>query len=140
MKEILRKLCKYVEANAITEKQWDKIWKTMNLTRLLCEHDFQNIISVMSLEGIRYFRKVIVEFIAKKEAKENALDVVKEIVREFDIVINGLISHGDKLTGEIPNIILGNIQENSTKRASRFRVLIMIVVHVYKNNEGYIKI
>lgn len=135
MKEHLRMLCKYVEAKPITEKQWEKIWKTMNLIRLFCEYDFQNIKLVISVEGIRYFRKLIVKILTENDAKEAALDVGKEIVRAFDVIINGLRSHGEN-----PNIILGNVQENSIERGSRIRALIVIVIHVHKNNEGYIKI
>ena len=44
---------------SITENQWSKIWKKINLIRLFCEFNYENIKLFISLHGFIYFCKVI---------------------------------------------------------------------------------
>ena len=131
MKRLLITLYEYVKGRPmITEEQWVEIWKTINILRLFCEFHFHNIKLSISLRGFRYFKKVIHQILRENDAKDDALYVGKETVRTVDVILNGMRSRG------ITSMeILGNLEE----RQSVLLCLLAIVIRVYKNTKGYVK-
>jgi hypothetical protein len=130
MKLLLITLYKYVKGRPITEEQWVKIWKTINILRLFCEFHFQNIKLFISLRGFRCLKKVIHQTLRENDAKDAALDVGKETARTVDVIINGMRSRGGTSLE-----ILGNLEE----RQSVILCLLAILIRVYKNTKGYVK-
>ena len=134
MKQLLITLYEYVKGRPmITEEQWVEIWKTINILRLFCEFHFQNIKLFISLQGFRYFEKVIHQTFRNlrgNDPKDAALEVGKETARAVDVVINGMRSRGVTSME-----ILGNLEE----RQSVLLCLLAIVIRVYKNTKGYVK-
>ena len=127
MKRHLSELHESVNWRTITEDEWLKIWRKMNIVRLFCDFDSQNIRSFISVNGFRYFQTVIAKILEENEAKEAALDVSMEIVRIIAVIKN---EHGDDSRGT------GKLRENSEVILS----LIDILYHVNRENAGYMKI
>ena len=128
MKRHLSELHESVNWRTITEDEWLKIWRKMNIVRLFCDFDSQNIRSFISVNGFRYFQTVIAKILEENEAKEAALDVSMEIVRIIAVIKN---EHGDDSKGSF-----GKLRENSEVILS----LIDILYHVNRENAGYMKI